>query len=131
MVVVSTIHLIKIVFSTISPLRSSSVWDTIVSNPDPALFRTRAGDAIHPVLRKRAGSGFETRDTNRGHPLVQEIFISDIGFLKELLIGSGWKVSTMSLPPAWLMSLKVTLCVNGHWRMLSNSPRITTKNSER
>ena len=68
-------------------------------------------------------------DTNCGHPLV--MFISDFGFLNAVLIGSGWKVSTMSLPPAWLMSLKVTLCVNGHWRMLSNSPRITTKNSER
>ena len=37
-------------------------------------------------------------ETNRGHPLA--IFISDFGFLKELLIGSGWNVSTISLPPA-------------------------------
>ena len=60
----------------------------------------------------------------------------------EKLIGTAKKVeSTLKCPDtncnedlsddAWLMSLKVTLCVNGHWRTLSNSPRITTKNSER
>ena len=80
------------------------------------------------LIRKPPASS-SAWDTKRGHPL--EIFISDFGFLNAVLIGSGWKVSTISLPPAWLMSLKVTLCVNGHWRMLSNSPRITTKNSER
>ena len=36
--------------------------------------------------------------------------MSDLGFLNELLIGSGWKVSRMSLPPVWLRSLKVNLC---------------------
>ena len=67
-------------------------------------------------------------DTNRGQPLA--IFISDFGFLNELLIGSGWKVSTMSRPPAWLISLKVTLWDKGHGRMSSNSPRIITKKSD-
>ena len=39
----------------------------VVLNPDPSLFHSagcialpRAGDAIHPVLQKREGSGFET-----------------------------------------------------------------------
>ena len=94
MVEVSTMHLIKVVSSTIKPPASNSAWDK-----------------------------------NRGHPLA--MFISDFGFLNAVLIGSGWKVSIISLPPAWLMSLKVILCVNGHWRTLSNSPCITTKNSER
>ena len=67
-------------------------------------------------------------DTKRGQPLAT--FISDFGFLKELLIGSGWKVSMISRPPAWLISLKVTLCEKGHGRMLSNSPRMTTKKRE-
>ena len=33
-------------------------------------------------------------ETNCGEPLA--VFMSDFGFLKELLVGSGWKVSTMS-----------------------------------
>ena len=32
-------------------------------------------------------------ETNLGHPLA--MFISDFGFLKELLIGSDWNVLTM------------------------------------
>ncbi len=59
-------------------------------------------------------------DTNLGQP--EAMFISDFGFWKELLMGSGWKVSMMSLFPVWLISLKVTLDVKGHCRMLSNSP---------
>ena len=64
-------------------------------------------------------------DTNFGHPLA--MFMSDFGFRNELLEGSGWNVSTISCPPRWLISLKVTLWVKGHCRMLSNSFRITMK----
>ena len=57
-----------------------------------------------------------------GQPLA--IFISDFGFRKELLMGSGWKVSTICLVDE--LEGDLSSCVNGHWRMLSNSPRITT-----
>ena len=50
-----------------------SVEEIVVSNPDPSLSRSAgciasparvihsAGDAIHPALREREGSGFETK----------------------------------------------------------------------
>ncbi len=67
-------------------------------------------------------------DMKCGQP--DAMFMSDFGFLKEMLVGSGWKVSITSRLPFWLMSLKVTLWVKGHCKMLSNSPLIITKNND-
>lgn len=101
-------------------------YRTTPTLPNPNYLRTTQWMNAQSSLTNPPFSNWE-RLTNVGKP--DAVFISNLGLWNELLMGSGRKVVVVSCPPVWLISLNI---VNGHGRILSNSPSasITTKNRD-